>query len=307
MTNVVAGGYGLAGSSIVRSLEKSKKAVVPLGRRDVDFTNREETFSALKVIRPNTLYVAAAKVGGIKANNALPVDFLSLNLQIQTNILDAAYEAKVNRVVFLASSCIYPKFGQQPLKEEYLMTGPLEPTNSAYAMAKLAGIELVKSYRKQFGLDWISVIPSNLYGPGDNFNPKNGHVLASLIHRFSKAAQEGVNELQLLGDGSPKREFLYVDDFASAVILCADKYKSDSPINIGTNAETTIQELAEIISKLSGYKGKINWDGNEMNGTPRKLLDISKISLLGWTPRTKLEDGIRKTITWYSKLVGDVK
>ena len=307
MKVVVAGGYGLAGSAIVRALETLGRDVFPLGRKNVDFTDRRETFAVIGELKPEVLFIAAAKVGGIKANNESPVDFLSINLQIQTNLLDAAHQAKVNRVVFLASSCIYPKFGKQPLKEEYLMSGKLEPTNSAYAIAKLAGIELTQSYRKQYGHDWISIIPSNLYGPGDNFNPEEGHVLASLVNKFWRAKRDNIKSISLLGDGSPKREFLFVDDFAEAAILCADLYSSDAPINIGTGSDISINDLSKIVTNTIGYDGKVSWSGSQMNGTPRKLLDIRKISNLGWKANTNIKDGVRKTVDWYSNLGPDDK
>lgn len=307
MKVVVAGGYGLAGSAIVRALETLGRDVFPLGRKNVDFTDRRETFAVIGELKPEVLFIAAAKVGGIKANNESPVDFLSINLQIQTNLLDAAHQAKVNRVVFLASSCIYPKFGKQPLKEEYLMSGKLEPTNSAYAIAKLAGIELTQSYRKQYGHDWISIIPSNLYGPGDNFNPEEGHVLASLVNKFWRAKRDNIKSISLLGDGSPKREFLFVDDFAEAAILCADLYSSDDPINIGTGSDISINDLSKIVTNTIGYDGKVSWSGSQMNGTPRKLLDIRKISNLGWKANTNIKDGVRKTVDWYSNLGSDDK
>jgi GDP-L-fucose synthase len=302
MTTVVAGAYGLAGSALTRQLEKLNRLVIPLGRKDLDFTDRKKTFSTIRELAPSTLFISAAKVGGIKANDSSPVDFLSVNIQIQTNLLDAAHYARVNRVIFLASSCIYPKFGKQPLVEDDLMSGKLEPTNSAYAIAKIAGIELVKSYRKQYGYDWISLIPSNLYGPGDNFSFEQGHALSALIAKFWKAKRLEEKEVELWGDGSPKREFLYVDDFASAAVLCGDSYSSNTPINIGTGEDISIKDLAGIVASIIGYEGKISWSNDELNGTPRKLLNISKISSLGWNPSTSLKEGISKTVDWYSKM-----
>jgi GDP-L-fucose synthase len=238
-------------------------------------------------------------VGGIGANNTLPVDFISNNLQIQTNLMDACHFADVERFVFLGSSCIYPRNCPQPIKEEYILTGPLEPTNSAYAIAKIAGLELVKSYRKQYNRHWISLMPTNLYGPGDNFDLETSHVLPAFINRFVTAKRTGAPNVTLWGTGSPKREFLHSRDFASAVMIAVEKYDSDLHLNVGTGEDLTIRELAKIVSLQAGYSGKTLWDETKPDGTPRKVLDISRLQDLNWRPSISLEKGIEETIRWF--------
>jgi len=244
---------------------------------------------------------AAAKVGGIGATSSFPVKFLSQNIQIQTNLIDAAHHAGVEKFVFLGSSCIYPRDCIQPIKEEYILTGALESTNSAYSIAKLAGIELIKSYRKEYGHAWISVMPSNLYGPNDNFDIENGHVLATLIRKIFEAKNSNSQTINLWGTGVARREFLHVDDLAKAVIFCSENYDSDSIINIGTGTDITIKELAEKIAETIKFKGEFIWDTSRPDGTIQKLLDIGKISKLGWKPTIHLEQGIKSTIEWYRK------
>ena len=299
MTILVAGATGLAGSAIVRELNRLKKEVIGISSKDLDLLDRNATFEYFKNLKPSIVIDAAAKVGGIHANNTHPVEFLSNNIQIQTNLMDASHAVSVDQFVFLGSNCIYPKNCPQPIKEEYILTGVLEPTNSAYAIAKLAGIELIKSYRKEFGHRWFSVMPINLYGPNDNFDLENSHVFPALIRKFTDAVVNKSNTVTVWGSGRPRREFLHVDDLAKAIVLCLEKYDSDQHINIGTGSDITISELAEKISKISGFKGEIKWDSNREDGTPQKVLDIEKITKLGWKPTITLEQGIKSTIEWY--------
>ena len=299
MTILVAGATGLAGSAIVRELNRIGRPVVGISSKDVDLLDRNATFNYLNRLKPNSVIDAAAKVGGISANNTYPVEFLSENIQIQTNLMDAAHSAKVENFVFLASSCVYPKSCPQPIKEEYVLTGVLESTNSAYAMAKLAGIELVKAYRKEFGHKWISVMPTNLYGPNDNFDLESSHVFPALIRKFIEAKKANAKSVNLWGTGKPRREFLHVDDLASAIVFCIDNYDSDQQINIGTGIDLTVAELAEKIAKNTGFTGSINWDVARGDGTPQKVLDIQKITNLGWKPTINLDQGIKLTVEWY--------
>ena len=299
MTILVAGATGLAGSAIVRELTRIGKPVVGISSKDVDLLDRNATFNYLNKIKPNIVIDAAAKVGGISANNNFPVEFLSENIRIQTNLMDAAHSVKVENFVFLASSCVYPKNCPQPIKEEYVLTGTLESTNSAYAIAKLAGIELIKAYRKEFGHRWISVMPTNLYGPNDNFDLESSHVFPALIRKFIEAKKSNSNTVNLWGTGKPRREFLHVDDLAKAVIVCLDNYDADQQINIGTGIDLTVAELAEKIAKSTGFSGSINWDVAREDGTPQKVLDIQKITKLGWKPTINLDQGIKLTVEWY--------
>jgi GDP-L-fucose synthase len=299
MTILVAGATGLAGSAIVRELTRIGKPVVGISSKDVDLLDRDATFNYLNKLKPNAVIDTAAKVGGISANNNYPVEFLSENIRIQTNLIDAAHSARVEKFVFLASSCVYPKNCLQPIKEEYVLTGALESTNSAYAIAKLAGIELIKAYRKEFGHRWISVMPTNLYGPNDNFDLESSHVFPALIRKFIEAKKSNANIVNLWGTGKPRREFLHVDDLAKAVIVCLDSYDADQQINIGTGIDLTVAELAEKIAKSTGFSGSINWDVTREDGTPQKVLDIQKITNLGWKPTINLDQGIKLTVEWY--------
>jgi len=299
MTIVVAGGTGLAGSAIVRAYQATGAEVIAVNRKVVDLLDRDATTAFLKSVKPTLVVDAAAKVGGIGANSAYPVEFLSDNVRIQSNLMEAAHAADVAKFIFLGSSCIYPRNCPQPIKEEYLLTGPLEETNSAYAIAKIAGIELIKSFRKEYGRAWISLMPTNLYGPRDNFELQGSHVLPAFIRRFVEAAQNGVATETLWGTGSPKREFLHVDDLASAVVLLGDVYDSKEHVNIGTGEDLTIKELAELVAQLAGFTGEIAWDATKPDGTPRKVLDVSKAKSLGWAPQISLRDGIASTIAWY--------
>ena len=299
MTILVAGATGLAGSAIVRELTRIGRPVVGISSKDVDLLDRNATFNFLNKLKPNAVIDAAAKVGGISANNTYPVEFLSENIRIQTNLIDAAHSANVEKFVFLASSCVYPKSCPQPIKEEYVLTGALESTNSAYAIAKLAGIELIKAYRKEFGRRWISVMPTNLYGPNDNFDLESSHVFPALIRKFIEAKKSSVSSVDLWGTGKPRREFLHVDDLAKAIIVCLDEYDSDQQINIGTGIDLTIAELAKKIAENIGFSGRINWDVTKEDGTPQKVLDIQKITNLGWKPTINLDQGIKLTVEWY--------
>jgi GDP-L-fucose synthase len=301
MTILVAGATGLAGYAIYRELIKHGEKVVGISSKDVNLLNRKATFEYLTKLKPRAVIDAAAKVGGINANNTFPVEFLSNNIQIQTNLMDAAHSAGVERFIFLGSNCIYPKNCLQPIKEEYILSGPLEPTNSAYAIAKLAGIELIKSYRKEFGHKWFSIMPINLYGPNDNFDLESSHVFPALIRKFTDAVENNLSQVVVWGSGNPRREFLHVDDLARAIIVCLEKYDSDEHINIGTGSDLTIRELAEKIATISGFGGEIIWDSTKEDGTLRKLLDIEKITKLDWKPEITLEKGIRSTIDWYLK------
>ena len=299
MKILVAGATGLVGSAIIRRLNSKQANVIGISSKDVNLLDRESTFSFLKEFSPNVVIDAAAKVGGIGANNSYPVEFLSENLRIQTNLMDASHNANVDKFIFLGSSCIYPKLASQPIKESELLSGYLEPTNSAYALAKISGIELIKSYRNEYGRNWISLMPANLYGPGDNFNVNAGHVLPSLINKFHLAKTQGMHSVELWGDGSPFREFLYVDDLADAVTYCLNHYNESDHLNIGSGEEVSIRELSEIISTVVEFTGIIEWNANMPNGTPRKILDSSKINSLGWRPRTKLKTGIKMTYEWF--------
>jgi GDP-L-fucose synthase len=300
MTNiVVAGATGLAGSAIVRAYQATGAEVIPVSRKVIDLLDRQATFDFIKFAKPSLIVDAAAKVGGIGANNTYPVEFLADNLRIQNNLMEAAHAADVEKFIFLGSSCIYPRDCAQPIKEEYLLTGPLETTNSAYAVAKIAGIELIKSFRKEYGRQWISLMPTNLYGPNDNFELQGSHVLPAFIRRFVEAAEKGASVETLWGTGSPKREFLHVDDLASAVVHLGNRYNSAEHLNIGTGEDLTIKELAELVAELAGFKGEIAWDSSKPDGTPRKVLDVSKAKSLGWSPKISLRDGIASTISWY--------
>jgi GDP-L-fucose synthase len=309
MTIVVAGGTGLAGSAIVRAYEAAGSEVIPVSRKVVDLLDRDATFKFIKDVKPSLIVDAAAKVGGIGANNSFPVEFLSDNVRIQSNLMEAAHAADVEKFIFLGSSCIYPRDCAQPIKEEYLLTGPLEETNSAYAVAKIAGIELIKSFRKEYGRTWISLMPTNLYGINDNFELQGSHVLPAFIRRFVEAAEKNATVETLWGSGSPKREFLHVDDLAAAVLHLGSNYDSSEHLNIGTGEDLTIKELAELVAELAGFKGQIAWDTSKPDGTPRKVLDVSKAKALGWSPKISLRDGVASTIAWYKDAVakGEVR
>lgn len=298
----VAGHRGLVGSAIVREIENGKRhSWIGQTRSELDLLNRKEVFQFVKDSKPDAIVIAAAKVGGIKANSTYPVEFLSQNLQIETNLIDAAAAAGIEKVLFLGSSCIYPKLSPQPIKEEYLLTGELEPTNEAYAIAKIAGLKLIDAYRAEYKKNWISAMPTNMYGPGDNFDLENAHVLPALIRRFHEAKVSNSSVVTLWGTGTPKREFLHADDLASACLFMLEEYSGDVALNIGTGQDVSIKELALVIAQIVGYQGEIHWDDSKPNGTPRKLLDVSKINQLGWKANIDLESGIKSTYEWFLK------
>ena len=300
---LVAGAHGMVGSAIVRNLtSKGYKNIIKGIRYFVDFTNQEETDSFFKLKRPEYVFLAAAKVGGIMANNNSKADFLTENLQIQTNIIESANRWNVKKLLFLGSSCIYPKFANQPITEDQLMTGPLEPTNDAYALAKIVGLKMCQAYREQHGFNAISLMPTNLYGPNDNFDLETSHVLPAMIAKFHAALDHSEYwEVKLWGDGSAMREFLHVDDLAEACYICMQNYNESEHINVGTGQDVTIKELAQTIADVVGYNRDIGWDTTKPNGTPRKVLNVDKIKSLGWEPKIRLRDGIEKTYEWYKK------
>ncbi len=297
---LVAGANGMVGSAIVRNLEsKGYTNIIKGTRQDVDFRNKDEVERYICSEEPEYVFVAAAKVGGIMANNDYKADFLTDNLQIQTNIIEQSYNYGVKKLLFLGSSCIYPKFATQPITEDQLMTGPLEPTNDAYAIAKIAGIMMCNAYRQQYGFNAISLMPTNLYGPNDNFDLETSHVLPGLIAKFHNAKQIAYPYVECWGDGSPMREFLHVDDLAEACYVAMQKYDGEKHINVGTGEDITIKELAETIADVVGYKEEIVWNFTKPNGTPRKVLNVDKIKALGWEPKIGLREGIEATYKWY--------
>jgi GDP-L-fucose synthase len=296
----VAGHRGLVGSAIVRAIEASTEhSWIGRSHKELDLLDRKAVFEFVKSSQPDAVIIAAAKVGGIQANNTYPVEFLSNNLQIETNLMDASHSAGVERLLFLGSSCVYPKLSQQPIKEEYLLTGELEKTNEAYAISKIAGLKLVQAYRRQYARKWISAMPTNTYGPGDNFDLESSHVLPALIRKFDDAKTRSDRYVALWGSGSPLREFLHADDLALACIFLLQHYDGDTAVNIGMGKDISIKDLAELIKTIVGFDGELEWDGSKPDGTPRKLLDISRITALGWAPKIFLEEGIRSTYDWY--------
>lgn len=299
MKVMVAGGTGLAGSAIAKAFMRNEVSVISLGRKDVDLLDREATFDFIRKVKPDVIVDAAARVGGIVANDNYPVEFLTDNLRIQNNLMEAAFAADVEKFIFLGSSCIYPRDCDQPIKEKYLLTGPLEPTNSAYAIAKIAGIELVNSFRKEYGRKWISLMPTNLYGPNDNFELQGSHVLPAFIRRFVQAKISNVQSEVLWGTGAPTREFLHVDDLAEAVVYFQEFYDSSEHLNIGSGREISIKDLAFLVADAAGFKGNLEWDSTRPDGTPRKVLDSTKANELGWRSKISLEEGVASTIEWY--------
>jgi len=298
----VAGHRGLVGSAIVRAIESSEnRSWIGKTHSELDLLDRKAVFEFVANENPDALIIAAAKVGGILANNTYPVQFLSENLQIETNLLDAAHAAGTQRLLFLGSSCVYPKLAQQPIKEESLLTGELEKTNEAYALAKISGLKLVQAYRKQYSHRWISAMPTNLYGPGDNFDLENSHVLPALVRKFHEAKLNGDVAVQVWGSGSPRREFLHSDDLASACLYLLENYDDDVPINVGTGIDISIKDLAELTSRVVGFSGRIEWDATKPDGTPRKLLDISRMLALGWKAKISLELGLEETYEWFAR------
>ncbi|HEY9441551.1 MAG TPA: GDP-L-fucose synthase [Streptomyces sp.] len=295
----VAGHRGLVGSALVRRLTADGHEVITRGREHLDLREAAPTEAFLCDVKPDAVVLAAAKVGGIMANSTSPVQFIEDNLRIQLSVIAGAHAAGTERLLFLGSSCIYPKHAPQPIREESLLTGPLEPTNEAYALAKIAGIVQVQSYRRQYGASYISAMPTNLYGPGDNFDLASSHVLPALIRRFHEAKRDGAAEVTLWGSGSPRREFLHVDDLATACVRLLESYDGDAPVNIGCGEDLTIRELAETVREVTGFTGRIAWDTSKPDGTPRKLLDVSRLAALGFVPQIPLRDGIARTYAWW--------
>lgn len=296
----VAGHRGLAGSAIWRRLESQGFTnLIGATSNELDLRNRAGVFDFMRDYRPDVVIDAAARVGGIHANNTFPAEFLSDNLQIQVNLMDAANDIDVDRLLFLGSSCIYPKFAAQPIKESSLLTGELEPTNDAYAIAKIAGIMQVQASRKQYGRHWISAMPTNLYGPGDNFHPKNSHVLPALMRRIHEAKIMGAPEVVIWGSGTPRREFLHVDDLASAAQFLLENYDSPDTINVGVGVDLPISELAATVAAAVGFEGRLTQDASQPDGTPQKLLDVSRLTALGWQPEIELSAGIARTYAWF--------
>ena len=301
----VAGHRGLAGSAIVRHLQKlGYSNLVVRDRSQLDLTSAIAVDEFFRLEQPEYVFLAAAKVGGILANSQFPVDFLRENLVIELNVVEAAFRHGVSKLQFLGSSCIYPKLASQPIKEEYLMTGALEPTNEWYAIAKIAGIKLCQAYRAQFGFAAISLMPTNLYGPGDNFDLSSSHVLPALLRKIHEAKIEGKPHVTVWGTGSPRREFLHVDDLASAAVFLMQNYDRGEIVNVGVGHDISIAELARLISKVIGYDGAIVYDTSKPDGTPRKLLDVTRLARLGWQPSISLEDGIRSTYFWFRQHQG---
>ncbi len=309
----IAGHSGMVGSAILRYIKQKKLAdkILKAKSNELDLTNQKDTHSFLKKNKPDFIVIAAAKVGGIHANNIYPAEFIYKNIMIEANIINSANLLDINNILFLGSSCIYPKFAKQPMQESELLTGKLEQTNEPYAIAKIAGIKLCESYNRQYGRNYRSIMPTNLYGPGDNYHPENSHVIPALLRRFHEAKINKSNEVLIWGTGKPKREFLYVDDLAKASIHVMSLqnviYKKNtkemlSHINVGSGSDITIRELAAKISKVVGYKGNIKFDSSKPDGTPRKLMDISRLNNLGWTANTKLEEGLKKTYKAFLQL-----
>jgi len=298
-TVYVAGHRGLVGGSITRALQARGLPVLGRTSRQLDLRDRSAVDAFFVAERPTHVVLAAAKVGGILANSTYPADFLSDNLRIQVNVLDAAARTGVDRLIFLGSSCIYPKFAEQPIREDSLLTGALEPTNDAYAIAKIAGILQIQALRRQHGVSFISAMPTNLYGPGDNFDLAASHVMPAMIRKVHEARQSGAPSVTMWGTGSPRREFLHVDDLAVAVLFLLEHYDSPDTINVGVGEDVTVRELAALVTTTIGYDGALDWDTSKPDGTPRKLLDVSRLRALGWTPKIELGQGIAATYGWF--------
>ena len=298
----VAGSNGMVGSAIVRTLKANGYSnIVVKSSKELDLKNQKAVFDFFSQEQPEYVFLAAAKVGGIHANNTYPATFIYDNIMIQSNVIQAAYEFNVKKLLFLGSSCIYPKMAPQPIKEEYLLTGSLEPTNEAYAIAKIAGLKMCQFYKQQYGCNFISAMPTNLFGINDNFNLENSHVLPALLRKFIEAKQNKKQEVTVWGSGTPMREFLFVDDLAEACLFLMENYNGNETVNIGTGEDVSIKELAETIMKIVGFEGNLIFDASKPDGAPRKLLDVSKINTLGWKHQTNLEEGIQKTLNWIQK------
>ena len=302
----VAGHRGMVGSAIVRQLKaRGEKNIVVRSSNELDLRDRSAVNTFFENTKPDLVYLAAAKVGGIYANNTYPAEFLFDNLAIVSNVIDAAHKHKVEKLLFLGSSCIYPRLAPQPISEGDLLTGSLEPTNEPYALAKIAGLKLCDAYRKQYGCNYISAMPTNLYGPGDNYHPENSHVLPAFIRRFYEAVKNDVDQVECWGSGSAKREFLHVDDLSTALIFLMDNYNSEGWVNVGTGVDLSIKELAETIAEIAGYKGEIVWDSSKPDGAPRKLLNVDKMSGLGWSSKITLTDGLKSVYEEYAQSKAD--
>jgi GDP-L-fucose synthase len=295
----VAGHRGMVGAALVRRLEREGCEILTVTRTEVDLRRQGEVEDWMAAARPHAVFLAAATVGGILANDTRPAEFIYDNLVIETNIIHAAWTGRVEKLLFLGSSCIYPKLAPQPMREDALLTGPLEPTNQWYAIAKIAGIKLAEGYRRQYGADFISAMPTNLYGPGDNFDLKASHVVPALIAKTHAAKESGAKEVEIWGTGKPKREFLYVDDLADALVFLMRNYSGAEHVNVGTGTDVTIRELAELIRKVVGFEGGFRYDASKPDGTPRKLLDVSKLAQLGWAASTPLEEGLKRSYRWF--------
>ena len=304
----VAGHRGLVGSAVVRALQRlGHTSLVLRTHHELDLTNQVAVREFFQAERPEAVIMAAARVGGIHANNSRPALFIRDNLLIQDNVIDAAHRSGVAKFVFLGSSCIYPKLAPQPIKEEYLLTGPLEPTNEWYAIAKIAGVKMCQAYRREFGFNAISLMPTNLYGPGDNFDLQNSHVLPALIRRFHEAKVRGDESVTVWGTGTPRREFLHVDDLADAVMYLLQSYDAEPIVNIGWGQDVTIRELAELVMSAIGYSGRLIFDSTKPDGTPRKLLDVSRLTELGWQAKIPLKNGIERTYAWFKEHSADAR
>jgi GDP-L-fucose synthase len=304
----IAGHNGMVGAAIARNLkDKGYTNIIGRSHPELDLTDQKAVSEFFKAEKPEYVFLAAAKVGGIHANTVYPADFIMINLQIQCNIINSAYKSGVKKLIFLGSSCIYPKLCPQPIKEEYLLTGSLEPTNEAYALAKISGLKMCQFYNKQYGTDYISVMPTNLYGSHDNFGLKNSHVLPALMRKFHEAKVSNSPEVEVWGTGRALREFLHVDDMADACVYLMETYSSDDFVNVGTGRDVSIGELAAIIGKVVEYKGRTVFNTSKPDGTPRKLLDVSRLESLGWKYRIELEDGVRKTYEWFLANEGSLK
>jgi len=303
----VAGHRGMVGAALVRRLAREEVKLVTVDRREVDLRNQAAVFDWFAKMRPQVVFLAAAKVGGIVANNTLRAEFIYDNIAIAANVIQAAHVNDAEKLMFLGSSCIYPKLAAQPLREESVLTGPLEPTNEPYAIAKIAGIKMAEAYRSQYGRDFISVMPTNLYGPGDNFSPTGSHVLPALIRRYDEARASGAESVTNWGTGSPRREFLHVDDMAAACLHLMEHFDGPQQVNVGTGRDSTIKEIAETVASVVGFEGETRWDTSKPDGTPQKLLDVSKLRDAGWEASIGMREGLESTVAWYREHAADLR